>query len=129
MAFITFIFFWKIFVLYTNSFARSFASSIQMMGSSLALSHNRAYIIVANETRSMLVAEGTRSTNRAGGEYWNFSFSRLSYYRYYPELRVSRKNRSALEDDYPEVRVSRKNRSALEDADDDDCADSGEFVD
>ena len=51
-----------------------------------------------------------------------------SYYRYYPELRISRKNRSALEDDDPEVRVSRKNRSALEEDDDDDCAYSGEFV-
>ena len=56
-------------------------------------------------------SDGKNFCNRAGGEYWNFSFLSLSYYRYNPELRVSRKNRSALED-----------------ADDDDCADSGEFV-
>ena len=73
------------------------------------------------------LSRGNEKFHRAGGEYWNFSFSSLSYYRYYPELRISRKNRSALEDDDPEVRVSRKNRSALEE-DDDDCAYSGEFV-
>ena len=31
-----------LFALYTNSFVRSFASSIKMMGSSLVVSHNRA---------------------------------------------------------------------------------------
>ena len=52
MAFIFFCFF---FALCTNSFVRSFASSINITGSSLVISHNRACIFIGEITDLMLV--------------------------------------------------------------------------